>query len=88
MTTIETPPAVERPSLATARLGLRFPAAADAAAIARHANDPGVARNTTGIPIPYTLDQAEAFIARAAWRSRARGPVRRPPDRRARRAGR
>jgi RimJ/RimL family protein N-acetyltransferase len=67
MTTFETQPAVARPSLATARLRLSFPLAADAPAVARHADDPDVARNTTGIPIPYSLEQAEAFVARAAW---------------------
>jgi len=65
MTTIETRVAAARPSLVTQRLRLRFPIAADAPAVARHADDPGVARNTTGIPIPYTLDQAQAFLERA-----------------------
>ncbi len=67
MTIIETPPAVARASLATRRLRLRFPVAADAPALALHANDPDVARNTTGIPIPYTLEQAQAFVARACF---------------------
>jgi RimJ/RimL family protein N-acetyltransferase len=47
------------------RLRLRTPRPSDAAAIAQWANDPDVARMTTGIPHPYSRDQAEAFIDRA-----------------------
>jgi RimJ/RimL family protein N-acetyltransferase len=53
-----------RPSLATDRLTLRSPAAADAPRIAELACDKGVARMTTSIPYPLTLAQAEDFLAR------------------------
>jgi RimJ/RimL family protein N-acetyltransferase len=53
-----------RPSLSTQRLRLRFPAVGDAFAIAGHASDVEVARMTTGIPYPYDVDDAEAFVRR------------------------
>jgi RimJ/RimL family protein N-acetyltransferase len=55
-----------RPALQTRRLRLRPPAPEDAAAIAVHADDLYVARMTTGLPHPYSLAQAQAFIARTA----------------------
>jgi RimJ/RimL family protein N-acetyltransferase len=42
---------------------LRAPRFEDAKAIARHANDRRIAENTTRIPHPYRLADAEAFIA-------------------------
>jgi RimJ/RimL family protein N-acetyltransferase len=51
------------PVLETERLVLRAPRFEDAKAIARHANDRRIAENTTRIPHPYRLADAEAFIA-------------------------
>src|SRR5215475_267888 len=51
------------PVLETERLVLRAPAHEDAKAIARLANDRRIAENTTRIPHPYRLADAEAFIA-------------------------
>jgi RimJ/RimL family protein N-acetyltransferase len=42
---------------------LRPPATSDVRRIAELANDPDVARNTTSIPHPYRLADAEAFVA-------------------------
>ena len=53
-----------RPALITPRLRLRPPRPADAPEIAWYANDLDVARMTTGIPHPYGLDQARAFLER------------------------
>jgi RimJ/RimL family protein N-acetyltransferase len=53
-----------QPALTTPRLRLRLPQPADAPDIAWYANDLDVARMTTGIPHPYGLDQASAFIER------------------------
>src|ERR1700758_169543 len=53
-----------RPALITPRLRLRFPRPADAPEIAWYANDLDVARMTTGIPHPYGLEQARAFLDR------------------------
>jgi RimJ/RimL family protein N-acetyltransferase len=50
------------PVLATERLILRAPRLEDAKAIARLANDRRIAENTTRIPHPYRLADAEAFI--------------------------
>jgi RimJ/RimL family protein N-acetyltransferase len=61
-----------RPTLATARLALREPRPDDAPALARLVDDLDVARMTTAIPHPYSLDMAEAFLARMARRDRAR----------------
>ena len=51
--------------LETERLVLRAPVHEDAKAIARLANDRRIAENTTRIPHPYRLADAEAFIAQA-----------------------
>ena len=51
------------PVLETERLVLRAPRFEDAKAIARLANDRRIAENTTRIPHPYRLADAEAFIA-------------------------
>ena len=51
------------PVLETERLTLRAPRPGDAKAIARLANDRRIAENTTRIPHPYRLADAEAFIA-------------------------
>ncbi|HEY1927912.1 MAG TPA: GNAT family N-acetyltransferase [Caulobacteraceae bacterium] len=53
-----------RPALSTPRLKLRFPRPTDAPEVAWYANDLDVARMTTGIPHPYGLDQARAFLER------------------------
>jgi RimJ/RimL family protein N-acetyltransferase len=51
------------PVLETARLVLRAPRADDAKAIATLVNDRRIAQNTLRIPHPYTLADAETFIA-------------------------
>jgi len=51
------------PVLETARLVLRAPLADDAKAIAALVNDRRIAQNTLRIPHPYTLADAETFIA-------------------------
>jgi RimJ/RimL family protein N-acetyltransferase len=51
------------PVLETERVVLRAPRPEDAKAIARLANDRRIAENTTRIPHPYRLADAEAFIA-------------------------
>ncbi len=51
------------PVLETGRLTLRAPCLQDAKTIARLANDRRIAENTLRIPHPYTLDDAEEFIA-------------------------
>lgn len=51
------------PVIATPRLRLRAPSAADAPKIAALANDPDVARMTTRMPHPYSLADAETFLA-------------------------
>ena len=56
----------------TARLILRAPRPDDAEAIAALINDRRIAENTARIPHPYTLADAEAFIAR---RERRREPA-------------
>jgi RimJ/RimL family protein N-acetyltransferase len=53
------------PALATARLALRPHRPADATRIARLANDFEVVKMTGGMPFPYGLADAEAFVARA-----------------------
>lgn len=52
-------------TLQTLRLRLRPVAASDAASLARLADDFDVVRMTTRMPYPYTLEDAEAFAARA-----------------------
>ena len=49
--------------LRTGRLVLRRPRAGDAARIAELANDRTIAENTVVIPHPYTLGDAEKFVA-------------------------
>jgi RimJ/RimL family protein N-acetyltransferase len=51
------------PVLETERLVLRAPRLADAKAIARLVSDRRVAENTTRIPHPYRIDDAEQFVA-------------------------
>jgi RimJ/RimL family protein N-acetyltransferase len=50
-------------TLETARLKLRPAKAADAPRIAALINDPDVARMSTRIPHPYSLEDAESFLA-------------------------
>ena len=50
------------PVLETERMVLRAPRPGDAKAIARLANDRRIAENTTRIPHPYGIADAEAFI--------------------------
>jgi RimJ/RimL family protein N-acetyltransferase len=52
--------------LETERLVLRKPTLADVKAIAQLANDRRVAQNTSRLPFPYTVSDAEAFIQFAA----------------------
>ena len=54
-----------RTVLHTERLILRAPRLADAPAVATLVNDRRIADNTSRIPHPYTLEDAEAFIAYA-----------------------
>ncbi|BDA86600.1 N-acetyltransferase [Aureimonas sp. SA4125] len=49
--------------IATRRLLLRRPVAEDAPAMARLANDPGVALMLARLPHPYTIDHARHFLA-------------------------
>ncbi len=49
--------------LVTNRLTLRPPLDVDAEAIAHHLADKRIARNLTGVPSPYTLDDARDWIA-------------------------
>ena len=51
------------PVLETERLALRAPRLEDAKAVAQLANDRRIAENTARIPHPYTLVDAEKFIA-------------------------
>jgi RimJ/RimL family protein N-acetyltransferase len=53
------------PVLETERLALRAPRAEDAKAIALLANDLRIAQNTLRVPHPYSLADAESFIATA-----------------------
>jgi len=54
------------PVLETERLVLRAPRLEDAKAIAQLANDRRIAENTTRIPHPYRVADAEAFIEHVA----------------------
>jgi RimJ/RimL family protein N-acetyltransferase len=60
-----TPPRQDEilPVLATARLVLRAPRRSDVKAIAILVNDRRIAANTARIPHPYTIEDAEQFIA-------------------------
>ena len=60
------------PKVCTPRLALRAPGLADAPALARLVDDPGVARMTTAIPHPYPADTAADFIDRMARADPAR----------------
>ena len=53
------------PSIRAARIDLRPPTSADAPRLAALANDFEVVRHTGGMPYPYGVADAEAFIARA-----------------------
>jgi RimJ/RimL family protein N-acetyltransferase len=69
MTSLETGPReatcnASIPVLATRRLELRAPCAADAKAIASLINDRRIAENTARIPHPYSLADAHGFLAR------------------------
>jgi RimJ/RimL family protein N-acetyltransferase len=55
-----------RPAVATERLILRGPVAADVAQLAELANDLGVAGATTHLPYPYGQSDAEAFVGSVA----------------------
>lgn len=66
------------PVISTDRLVLRGPMVTDAAALATFAGDLNVAGMTCQIPHPYTLSDAEAFIARAQatdWAREARWAI-------------
>lgn len=63
MSILEREPAIE-----TRRLTLRSPTMADAPRIAAIANDFEVARMTTRMPHPYSLADAEAFLASNEFR--------------------
>jgi RimJ/RimL family protein N-acetyltransferase len=65
MIVLEHRPQEATPLLATERLVLRAPAAADARALAILVNDRRIAENTARIPHPYSVADAEAFIAQA-----------------------
>ncbi len=60
--------ALERPRLTTARLTLRSPRAEDAPRISQLASDFDIARMTTSIPYPLTVDQAADFLDRMSYR--------------------
>ena len=51
------------PNLETTRLKLRAPCRGDVKAIVRLAKDRRVAENTVRVPHPYTVDDAEQFVA-------------------------
>jgi RimJ/RimL family protein N-acetyltransferase len=53
------------PVIETARLKLRPPESGDAGWIAQFCGDLGVARMTTRMPHPYSLSDAEGFLARS-----------------------
>ena len=57
-----------KPALATVRLILRAPAAADAHLIVDMANDWDVARMLAAMPYPYALSDARAWLAHLATR--------------------
>ena len=59
--------AIERwPEIGTDRLMLRAPVIADAPLVAELANDPVIARNTSRLPHPYGLADAEAWLGAIA----------------------
>jgi RimJ/RimL family protein N-acetyltransferase len=63
--TPETSPGICVPVLETERLILRAPVPEDAKSIAMLINDRRIAANTSRVPHPYTLADAEQFIASA-----------------------
>lgn len=63
------------PTPRTPRLVLRGPRADDAPRMAQLANDFDIARMTTRIPHPFTVEHAEDFIARMERRDPAREAV-------------
>lgn len=63
------------PVIATPRLRLRAPRAADAPRIAALANDADVARMTTRMPHPYGLADAETFLEACGFKDGAQEPV-------------
>jgi RimJ/RimL family protein N-acetyltransferase len=63
------------PELATARLTLRAPCAADAPRLSELANDFDVARMTTSMPHPFSLADAQDFLRRAGAGDPARERV-------------
>ena len=60
------PPEFSTPLLVSERLVLRAPEAADTNAIAHLANNINVASKVSRMPHPYTVKDAEAFVARVA----------------------
>jgi len=56
------------PTLSTERLLLRGPVHADAERLAALANDISVAKMTTSMPHPYTVADAESYLARSVAR--------------------
>jgi RimJ/RimL family protein N-acetyltransferase len=66
---------IERPTISTARLALRPVAVADAPRIANLANDFDVVKTTGGMPFPYGLADAEAYLARCSELDPARETV-------------
>jgi RimJ/RimL family protein N-acetyltransferase len=67
--------AIDRPTLSTARLTLRPPTSDDAPRIAALANDFDVVKTTGGMPFPYRLADAEAYLARCQAADPARETV-------------
>ena len=65
----------EEPRIETARLMLRPPRTDDAVYLAELANDPDVARMTTGVTYPYRLADAERFLAALRSRGSERNAV-------------
>lgn len=62
------------PTLSTERLLLRGPVHADTEPLAELANDAGVAAMLSSMPHPYSLAEAEAFVAAAPARDWDREP--------------
>jgi len=58
--------ATERPTISTARLALRPTRLSDALRITTLANDYDVVKTTGGMPYPYRLADAEAYLARCS----------------------
>ncbi|MBS0297150.1 MAG: GNAT family N-acetyltransferase [Proteobacteria bacterium] len=63
------------PRLETRRLVLRAPAERDAQRIAELCGDLDIARMTTRMPHPYSLDDAKSFLAGVAYKDPAREPI-------------